>query len=106
MKNCEVFAVGRLLPYICLPNITARGGEVVSRWAHNPKIVGSNPAPATKSRLYVGFFLPFFTDLHHSFSSYLNIVIYQVVLALIEPKGVRRVWPCKIWLDIFLFKDI
>jgi len=25
---------------------------------------------------------------------------------LIEPKGVRCVWPCKIWLDIFLFKDI
>lgn len=24
------------------------GGEVVTRWAHNPKIAGSNPAPATK----------------------------------------------------------
>src|SRR5690606_26584624 len=27
---------------------TLRGGEVVSRRAHNPKIAGSNPAPATK----------------------------------------------------------
>ena len=24
-----------------------RGGAVVARWAHNPKAVGSNPAPAT-----------------------------------------------------------
>ena len=26
---------------------TARGGAVAARWAHNPKVVGSNPAPAT-----------------------------------------------------------
>ena len=26
---------------------TLRGGEVVSRWAHNPKAAGSSPAPAT-----------------------------------------------------------
>ncbi len=25
-----------------------RGGAGVARWAHNPKVVGSNPAPATK----------------------------------------------------------
>jgi hypothetical protein len=25
-----------------------RGRAVVARWAHNPKVVGSNPAPATK----------------------------------------------------------
>jgi hypothetical protein len=28
-----------------------RGGAVVARWAHNPKVVGSNPAPATKTDL-------------------------------------------------------
>ncbi len=28
--------------------ITSRGGAVVARWAHNPKVVGSSPAPATK----------------------------------------------------------
>ena len=28
--------------------ITPRGGAVVARWAHNPKVVGSSPAPATK----------------------------------------------------------
>ena len=26
----------------------SRGGAVVARWAHNPEVVGSNPAPATK----------------------------------------------------------
>ena len=27
---------------------TTRGGAVVARRAHNPKVVGSNPTPATK----------------------------------------------------------
>ena len=27
---------------------SARGGAVEARWAHNPKVAGSNPAPATK----------------------------------------------------------
>ncbi len=27
-----------------------RGGAGVARWAHNPKVVGSNPAPATKAK--------------------------------------------------------
>ena len=39
-----------------------RGGAVVARWAHNPKVVGSSPAPATlkNPRLIennLGFFL-------------------------------------------------
>ena len=25
----------------------SRGGAVAARWAHNPKVAGSNPAPAT-----------------------------------------------------------
>ena len=29
---------------------TPRGGAVVARWAHNPKVVGSSPAPATKTK--------------------------------------------------------
>ncbi len=28
--------------------VLSRGGAVVARRAHNPKVVGSNPAPATK----------------------------------------------------------
>jgi hypothetical protein len=28
--------------------VTSRGGAVVARRAHNPKVVGSNPTPATK----------------------------------------------------------
>jgi hypothetical protein len=27
-----------------------RGGAVAARWAHNPKVAGSNPAPATQSK--------------------------------------------------------
>ncbi len=30
-------------------NETSRDGAEVARWAHNPKVVGSNPAPATKT---------------------------------------------------------
>ena len=30
---------------------TVRGGAEVARWAHNPKVVGSNPAPATKIKI-------------------------------------------------------
>ena len=26
----------------------SRDGAVVARWAHNPKVAGSSPAPATK----------------------------------------------------------
>ena len=29
-------------------NITAGWSSLVARWAHNPKVVGSNPSPATK----------------------------------------------------------
>ena len=29
-------------------NFISRGRAVVARWAHNPKVAGSNPAPATK----------------------------------------------------------
>ena len=27
---------------------TSRSGAVVARWAHNPKVIGSNPFSATK----------------------------------------------------------
>jgi hypothetical protein len=30
--------------YLCK---TLRGGAEVARWAHNPKVIGSNPVPAT-----------------------------------------------------------
>ena len=35
----------------CIKNIqllfSLRGGAVAARWAHNPKVAGSSPAPAT-----------------------------------------------------------
>ena len=36
MKNSITFA------------LESRNGAVVARWAHNPEVVGSNPASATK----------------------------------------------------------
>ena len=33
--------------YVNLHCKTSRGGAVVARWAHNPKVAGSSPAPAT-----------------------------------------------------------
>ncbi len=35
-----------------------RGGAEVARWAHNPKVIGSNPVPATTKKLmiFIGFF--------------------------------------------------
>ena len=30
--------------------MTPRGGAVVARWAHNPKVAGSSPAPATNGK--------------------------------------------------------
>ena len=35
--------------YICSTKFILRGRAEVARWAHNPKVVGSNPAPATKT---------------------------------------------------------
>ncbi len=36
--------------YLC--NRKSRGGAVVARWAHNPEVVGSNPAPATNTKSF------------------------------------------------------
>ena len=41
-------------------NETSRDGAEVARWAHNPKVVGSNPAPATKRGLPFGGSLIFY----------------------------------------------
>ena len=35
--------------YLCTHEIL-RGGAEVACWAHNPKVVGSNPAPATNKK--------------------------------------------------------
>ena len=34
-----------------LAQITARWSSLVARWAHNPKVVGSNPALATNKKI-------------------------------------------------------
>ena len=36
--------------YLCTQK-TSRDGAVVARWAHNPKVAGSSPAPATRFKV-------------------------------------------------------
>ena len=47
----KIFAQQRNKIYLCTPFFkglnTLRGGAEVARWAHNPKVVSSNLAPAT-----------------------------------------------------------
>ncbi len=51
-------------------NATMRGGAVVARWAHNPKVVGSSPAPATKNgRLNIQPAVYIFSHTHTSIST-------------------------------------
>ena len=38
-----------LFDFVVIENIL-RGGAVVARWAHNPKVGGSNPPSATKKK--------------------------------------------------------
>ena len=42
VKNILLF-----IKFSVLLHSTLRGGAVVARWAHNPKVAGSSPAPAT-----------------------------------------------------------
>ena len=43
-----------------------RGGAVAARRAHNPKVAGSNPAPATKRPRQLSWSLFFKNNYHHS----------------------------------------
>ena len=60
----NLFALERNFLYICTPiykglfnpfvfnnRVTVRDRAGVARWAHNPKVVGSNPSPATNKTL-------------------------------------------------------
>ena len=46
-----------------IENFVAGWSSLVARWAHNPKVVGSNPTPATKIKgrlLKLAFFIALF----------------------------------------------
>ena len=43
--------------YFCSPNHDAGWSSPVARWAHNPKVGGSNPPPATKGGQQASFFI-------------------------------------------------
>ena len=46
-KNAEKVCSVKKKYYLCTIK-TSRSGAVVARWAHNPKVIGSNPFSATK----------------------------------------------------------
>ena len=44
-----IYYYNHKLVYICTSQ-TVRGGAEVARWAHNPKVTGSSPVPATDKK--------------------------------------------------------
>jgi hypothetical protein len=62
--------------------------SMVARRAHNPKVVGSNPAPATRSNALVyaeAFFLP-------------------ACLTLTTPSSDQTVLPLSLWSAVYLIQ--
>ena len=51
-------------------DLRPRDGAVVARWAHNPKVAGSSPAPATKKERM---------EIRLGFSFYLSYVIFKKI---------------------------
>ncbi len=54
--------------------------QLVARWAHNPKVTGSSPVPATQNPLYstyLGFFFfrGLFARIQYSFLSFQHLFI-------------------------------
>ena len=59
------------------PETPPRGGAVAARWAHNPKVGGSNPPPATNQtrkdhypRIVVSVFNAHDTPMRHNYDPY------------------------------------
>ncbi len=51
-RDLKVFNIYFGISSLCITFATKllRGGAVVARWAHNPKVGGSNPPSATKRK--------------------------------------------------------
>ena len=47
LKTCNYYGCGGSIPPPGTENNILWDGAVVARWAHNPKVEGSNPSPAT-----------------------------------------------------------
>lgn len=62
---------------------TSRGGAAVARWAHNPKVVGSIPAPATD---YVRGVEIFPTSLFFILVKqiYFNCLVFGIILLYLQ----------------------
>ena len=47
-KKSKKIVLFEISIYLCSPIIKSRSGAVVARWAHNPKVVSSSLASATR----------------------------------------------------------
>ena len=55
LENREVVKAAQGFESLFLRHLIIAGwSSLVARWAHNPKVVGSNPAPATKKIWFRG----------------------------------------------------
>ena len=74
-KDSLLFCLYKNILYLCTPikeQTISRSGAVVARWAHNPKVVGSNPASATiKKKTVSQLSRSFFTPIMYLISPYL-----------------------------------
>ena len=72
--------------------IAAGWSSLVARRAHNPKVVGSNPAPATttNTRAYVNFVSPFFVTCF----SVSNLISNRTEKTALTIPGNRLSHPC------------
>ncbi len=76
--------------------VLSRGGAVAARWAHNPKVGGSNPSPATKSAAVPvrdrRFVVPDPASRWSRASSFLRDLLYPPTCS---GCGERGVWLCE-----------
>ena len=91
--------------------ITSRDGAEVARWAHNPKVVGSNPAPATRKKaagIFSGFFFIYLIEHYYGFSSGYSLTIcrisFFVKLIFLVTCVVSEV--CKILSDVLIMDTL
>ena len=91
--------------------ITSRDGAEVARWAHNPKVVGSNPAPATKKSRwkFQRLFFIYLIEHYYGFSSGYSLTIcrisfFFVKLIFLVTCVVSEV--CKILSDVLIMDTL
>ena len=77
---CDIFCYINKSSYLCTQK-TSRDGAVVARWAHNPKVAGSSPAPATKIKVVITatFFIEINQIWLHSIANFFYLCKYDKI---------------------------